>query len=166
MSLTQAMHIFEITGMFKTEAEIRSAYRRLSLRKHADRGTGGTTAEFIQLQEAKDALIRALDQPPTKKFRSQAQVQGKMRGSAGRWSVCGHYIKTSNNATVTIKHEHGSWFVFDAALPTYPLKVDATNTTLEYYDHIGKVTLEKSSSGEYDYFIDWSNGNRWILIKR
>ena len=73
--------------MFKTEAGIISAFRSLPLRKRPDRGTGGTTVEFIKLQEAKDVLIEALNQPPTKKCRPQAQVQGKMRGSAGRWSV-------------------------------------------------------------------------------
>ena len=171
MTLKQAMRIFEITGceitaMFKTEAEIRSAFRRLALRKHPDHGTGGSAAEFIKLQEAKDVLIGALNQPPAKKFRSHLQVRGKMRGSVGRWSLCGHYIKTSNSANVTIKYEDGSWYVSDSTLPPYPIKVDATNGTLEYYDHIGKVTYEKTLSGECDNFIDWSNGNRWILLKR
>ena len=166
MSLKQAMDIFESSGMFKTGAEVNSAFRRLSLHRHPDRGMGGTAAAFVQLQEAKDVLLAALNEPPAKKFRSQAQVRGKMHGSVGRWSVCGQYIKSSNNSTVTIKYEDGRWLVDDSALPSYPIKVDATNGTLEYYDHIGKVTYEKIAHGEFDNFIDWSNGNRWILIKR
>ena len=88
-----------------------------------------------------------------------------MRGSVAAWSMCGAWAKVSSGDAVIIGYANGKYFITDSQFkePAVVITVDPHNSRLEYFQHTGMLHVTYVNNQEREYYIHWSNGNKWIL---